>query len=70
MRKLKEIIKFCSGFNRYMVECECTSARSFPAHLPVLIDTWWNVNFCFYVGDGTDPGFNRYMVECEYGIYM
>ena len=21
----------------------------------VLIDTWWNVNFCFYVGDGTDP---------------
>ena len=33
------------GFNRYMVECECTSffmIRLLP-HL-VLIDTWWNVN--------------------------
>ena len=35
------------GFNRYMVECEYSSAivtLSFPL---VLIDTWWNVNINF-----------------------
>ena len=40
----KMTIFFLSGFNRYMVECEYSSAivtLSFPV---VLIDTWWNVN--------------------------
>ena len=34
-----------TGFNRYMVECECVQQLCyFPISKPVLIDTWWNVN--------------------------
>ena len=32
------------GFNRYMVECEFNNSIAFTQPLPVLIDTWWNVN--------------------------
>ena len=32
------------SFNRYMVECECRMHPLRPFPLPVLIDTWWNVN--------------------------
>ena len=31
-------------FNRYMVECEYRTHPHQPFPLPVLIDTWWNVN--------------------------
>ena len=33
-----------SGFNRYMVECECIISSSRNSSSVVLIDTWWNVN--------------------------
>ena len=32
------------GFNRYMVECEFNKAYNKTSSVPVLIDTWWNVN--------------------------
>ena len=31
-------------FNRYMVECELLYALMMARTMPVLIDTWWNVN--------------------------
>ena len=34
-----------SGFNRYMVECEFDGTDWVFDEYPVLIDTWWNVNF-------------------------
>ena len=34
--------------------------------LLVLIDTWWNVNFCQAGLKTKVISFNRYMVECEY----
>ena len=33
-----------SGFNRYMVECECFTWSDKQLWFWVLIDTWWNVN--------------------------
>ena len=32
------------SFNRYMVECECVPFAYGIWWIPVLIDTWWNVN--------------------------
>ena len=32
------------SFNRYMVECELNTFTSTLYPVPVLIDTWWNVN--------------------------
>ena len=55
------------SFNRYMVECELNTFTSTLYPVPVLIDTWWNVNL--YKTMQTfrcSCGFNRYMVECEY----
>ena len=34
----------CSGFNRYMVECEFGRSKKVMEMVIVLIDTWWNVN--------------------------
>ena len=34
------------GFNRYMVECELIYHKLIFVLRKVLIDTWWNVNFC------------------------
>ncbi|GEM_PF-6963517 len=34
-----------NGFNRYMVECECVPFAYGIWWIPVLIDTWWNVNY-------------------------
>ena len=33
-----------TGFNRYMVECECVYIIYNHTKKIVLIDTWWNVN--------------------------
>ena len=33
-----------TGFNRYMVECEFRKVYNKTSSVPVLIDTWWNVN--------------------------
>ncbi len=53
-------------FNRYMVECESSTAMLSEFVNFVLIDTWWNVN---QLAEGgvlkKGQGFNRYMVECE-----
>ena len=38
------ISDYSSRFNRYMVECECIPFTYGIWWLPVLIDTWWNVN--------------------------
>ena len=35
---------FLTGFNRYMVECESSTAMLSEFVNFVLIDTWWNVN--------------------------
>ena len=35
------------GFNRYMVECECSITGTKELYKKVLIDTWWNVNQSF-----------------------
>ena len=51
-----------------MVECEFYPVNFlFPLRIPVLIDTWWNVNkFIYTVQAASDLSFNRYMVECEF----
>ena len=53
-------------FNRYMVECESSTAMLSEFVNFVLIDTWWNVN---QLAEGgvlkKGQGFIRYMLECE-----
>ena len=59
----------CTGysrFNRYMVECECVPFAYGIWWIPVLIDTWWNVNGTRFERFGSVTSFNRYMVECEF----
>ena len=59
-------LSMCISFNRYMVECESSTAMLSEFVNFVLIDTWWNVN---QLAEGgvlkKGQGFNRYMVECE-----
>ncbi len=68
-----ESISFPNGFgtgysfNRYMVECESSTAMLNEFVDFVLIDTWWNVNQSFGEEQLKEAfRFNRYMVECEY----
>ena len=56
------------GFNRYMVECEFAYYERNIINWAVLIDTWWNVNYCLYHSGISASGFNRYMVECESNV--
>ena len=56
------------SFNRYMVECELNTFTSTLYPVPVLIDTWWNVNTEKKLSSLESIGFNRYMVECEYTV--
>ena len=46
----KEVERGRTGFNRYMVECECRIFTLRRVVSRVLIDTWWNVNQFVRIG--------------------
>ena len=53
--------------NRNILECKLDSEAVFTHKIPVLIETYWNVNvLAELTALGLDAGLNRNILECKF----